>query len=137
MLTKKIKYGELNSKAKEIYNYQKVSAEFADYGYTTMWLNNDWEGADFLAVHLDGETFLKVQLKSRLSFAKKYAGKDIYMCFREKGITYLYPHDELLKILKIDDENSSDRTWKQKGVWSNKTITKKNQPLLDKYKISS
>lgn len=95
----KINYNHLNVKAKEIYNFQKVSSIFADYGFTTMWLNNDWEGADFIAVHNDGMTTLKVQLKGRMSFDKKYLNKDIYICFREDEQTYLYPHDELLDLI--------------------------------------
>jgi hypothetical protein len=54
MQLKKIDYNNLNLKAKEMYNFQKVSAILADYGFTTMWLNNDWEGADFIAIHTDG-----------------------------------------------------------------------------------
>ncbi len=60
MKLEKIEYENLNAKVQEMYNFQKVSAKLADYGFTTMWLNNDWKGADFLAVHADGNTFLKV-----------------------------------------------------------------------------
>ena len=75
-----------------MFNFQKASAKLADYGFTTMWLNNDWQGADFIAVHVDGNTYLKVQLKDRLSFNRKYIGKDIYICFISDGDIYLYPH---------------------------------------------
>ena len=71
MKFEKIVYSDLNSKAKEMYNFQKVSATLADYGFTTMWLNNDWQGAVFIGVHADGVTDIKVQLKGRLSFNKK------------------------------------------------------------------
>ena len=77
----RIEYEKLNSKAQEMYNFHKVAAQLADYGFTCMWLSNDWLGADFIAVHADGVTDIKVQLKSRLSFAKKYVGKSIYICF--------------------------------------------------------
>jgi len=40
----KIKYEDLNARTKEMYNFQKVSAKLADYGFTTMRLNNDWQG---------------------------------------------------------------------------------------------
>jgi hypothetical protein len=33
----------------------------ADYGFLTMRLSDDWQGADFIAQHIDG-AFLKVQL---------------------------------------------------------------------------
>lgn len=85
MKLEKINYNDLNAKAQEMYNFHKVSAKLADYGFTTIWLNNDWLGADFLAIHVDGNTFLKVQLKGRLSFDRKYIGKNIYICFISNG----------------------------------------------------
>jgi hypothetical protein len=130
----KINYSDLNSKAKEMYNFHKVSAKLADYGYTCMWLNNDWQGADFIAVHIDGVTDLKVQLKARFSFAKKYEGKKIYICFINKdgGEIYLYPHDELLNIVVKDN---SAKTWIDEGIWSSPTLTKANKQLLESYKL--
>jgi len=130
MKLEKINYDELNSKAKEMYNFQKVSSKFADYGFTTMWLNNDWNGADFIAVHIDGITDIKVQLKSRLSFSKKYVDKDIYICFITSGDIYLYPHDIILN--KIE-HRISDRTWLNTGSWSSPSLTKENKELLKKY----
>ncbi|WP_078121926.1 hypothetical protein [Thiosocius teredinicola] len=132
MNLKKISYEELNSRAKEIYNFQKVSAVLADYGFATMWLNNDWEGADFIAVHVDGVTHLKVQLKGRLSFAKKYRGKNIHICFRENGETYLYPHDEVLGEV---ESRISDQTWVVEGKWSSNKLSKANQLLLEPYRL--
>jgi hypothetical protein len=70
----KINYNDLNSKQKENYNYHKVAAALADYGYDSMRLNNDWQGADFIAVKDD--EMLKVQLKGRFTIDKKYIGKD-------------------------------------------------------------
>jgi hypothetical protein len=74
---KTIVYSQLNARQKENFNFLKVSAVLADYGYMTMRLNDDWQGADFIAQHIDGGTFLKVQLKSRLAFGTKYQGKDL------------------------------------------------------------
>lgn len=129
---KKIEYNKLNSKAKEMYNFQKVSAVLADYGYTTMWLNNDWEGADFIAVHVDGITSLKIQLKGRLSFYKKYMNKDLYICFREDNDVYLYPHDEVLQ--KMSFQNS-DKTWIEKDGWSTPKLSKNQKKILEEYKL--
>jgi hypothetical protein len=129
---KKIDYNNLNAKAKEIYNYQKFSGVMADYGYTTMWLNNDWEGADFIAVHIDGETTLKIQLKGRFSFNKKYVGKNILVAFIENENYYIYPHDEILEIL---DFTKNDKTWLEHGKWSCPKLTKKYKELLEQYKL--
>jgi hypothetical protein len=130
MIFEKIKYSELNSKAKEMYNFQKVSAKLADYGFTTMWLNNDWLGADFIGVHADGITDIKVQLKGRLSFSQKYLGKNIYMCFIADGNVYLYPHDEVLGKL---EHRISDQKYVKTGSWSTQNLTKQNKELLKNY----
>ena len=130
MKLEKIDYNSLNSKAKEMYNFQKVSAKLADYGYTTMWLNNDWQGADFIAVHIDGVTDIKVQLKGRISFNKKYIGKNIYICFIADGEVYLYPHDNILALL---EHRILDKTWISTGSWSSPKLTKENRELLKDY----
>ena len=64
------------------YNFQKVSSKLADYGFNCMWLNDDWQGADFIACHIDGDRFIKIQLKGRqvtLVVSKKTEGK--FVCF--------------------------------------------------------
>lgn len=129
---KKINYNDLNSKAKEMYNYQKFSSVLADYGYTTMWLNNDWEGADFIGIHCDGETTIKVQLKGRLTFSKKYIGKSIFVCFIENNTYYLYPHDEVLKLV---EESISDKKWISDGSWSTPKMSNKFQTILEKFTL--
>jgi hypothetical protein len=128
----KISYVNLNSKAQEMYNFAKVSAKLAEYGFTSMWLNNDWQGADFIAVHCDGATDIKVQLKGRLSFNRKYIGKDIYIAFICNDDIYLYPHDLVLE--KIE-HRISDKTWLATGSWSTPSMTKENKKLLEEYKL--
>ena len=73
MFDKKIEYSKLNARQKENYNYHKVASALADYGYDCMRLNNDWEGADFIAVR--GDKMLKVQLKEGLQFRKNIKRK--------------------------------------------------------------
>lgn len=132
MKLQRIEYEKLNPKAQEMYNFHKVAAQLADYGFTSMWLNNDWQGADFIAVHADGITDIKVQLKGRLSFAKKYKGKSIYICFINSGDVYLYPHDEVLE--KVETR-ILDKTWQAKGTWSTPSLTAENKRLLAEYKL--
>lgn len=55
---KRVPYAELNCRQQESYNFQKVSAVLADFGFTTIRLSDDWRGADFMTQHVDGETFL-------------------------------------------------------------------------------
>ena len=81
---KKILYGKLNSKQKENFNFHKVASALADYGYNSLRLNDDWQGADFIAVN--GDNMLKVQLKGRFTVDKKYIGKSILIAFIENKI---------------------------------------------------
>ncbi|PKL53445.1 MAG: hypothetical protein CVV36_07025 [Candidatus Methanoperedenaceae archaeon HGW-Methanoperedenaceae-1] len=134
-----IPYNKLNSKQKENYNFQKVSSILADYGFNTLRLSDDWQGADFIAAHKDGETFLKVQLKSRLTFSKKYLGKDIWVCFPHKKDEeiepdwYLYPHDEFKNKLNGTMDFQETDSWKKQGGYSTNKPNKKVLSLLEKY----
>lgn len=132
MKLEKVEYKNLNAKAKEMYNFHKVASKLADYGFTSMWLSNDWQGADFIAVHIDGTTDIKVQLKGRLSFSKKYVGKNIYICFIANGEIYLYPHDLVLELV---EDKISDRTYLTTGSWSTPKLSKFFEDLLSDYKL--
>lgn len=80
----KIDYAALNDRQKENYNFQKIAAILADYGFNCIRLSDDYMGADFLALHIDGTTVLKVQLKGRLNLENKYIGKELFVAFLEK-----------------------------------------------------
>ena len=71
-MLKEIEYSQLNAKQQEIYNFQKLAAVLADYGYNCIKLADDWQGADFLAYHIDGRNTIRVQLKGRIMIDKKY-----------------------------------------------------------------
>lgn len=110
----KIDYNQLNSKQKENYNYHKVASALADYGYDSMRLNNDWQGADFIAVKND--EMLKVQLKGRFTVDKKYINKEIYIAFIENNVVKMYYHDEAVNMLP-DNIKQSD-SWDIQGSYS-------------------
>lgn len=110
----KIDYNQLNSKQKENYNYHKVASALADYGYDSMRLNNDWQGADFIAVKND--EMLKVQLKGRFTVDKKYIDKEIYIAFIENNVVKMYYHDEAVNMLP-DNIKQSD-SWDIQGSYS-------------------
>ena len=116
MSFKAIKYEELNTRQKENYNFQKVSGVFADFGFKTILLSDDWNGADFLAVHINGEVILKILLKGRLTFAKKYFGKDLHVCFRDNQDWFVYPHDELFDKLPSEDRITNTKSWGEEGA---------------------
>ena len=88
MFQKKIQYSDLNAKQKENYNFHKVTSALADYGYNSMRLSDDWQGADFIAI--SGDDMIKVQLKGRITIDKKYIGKNIYVAFIENETIKIY-----------------------------------------------
>jgi hypothetical protein len=107
----RVEYNDLNSRQREIYNFQKVSGLLADFGFATYRLIDDWEGADFLAVPFNGSEILRVQLKGRLTFDKKYEGKDLWVCFRHAGSVYLYPHDIVLSEMLNTTNIGNTASW--------------------------
>ncbi|MCF7847145.1 MAG: hypothetical protein K9M51_03930 [Candidatus Gracilibacteria bacterium] len=135
MIFSHISYKNLNSRQKENYNFHKVSAVLANYGFTSIRLTDDWQGADFIASHIDGETFIKVQLKGRLTFDKKYLNKEIWVAFPYKEDWYLYPHDDLTNELKESLNFKNTTSWQDKGAYSYNSISKPTLKLLSKYKL--
>lgn len=131
---KRIRFKELNARQKENFNFQKVASTLADYGFNCMRLSDDWQGADFIACHIDGSTFVKIQLKSCLTFQKKYISKDIYIAFPQYGKWYLYSHDKLLKHKAFDSMKETE-SWKEKGAFHWPRISKEQEKLLDQYAI--
>jgi hypothetical protein len=130
-----ISYENLNSKQKEAYNLQKVASILADLGFVTIRMTSDWGGADFIAQHIHGE-FLKVQLKSRLTFSKAYSNKGLYICFGERNPVrwYLYPHDEMLKMNR-DKGCIGPKFWEENEKYSNPHPSKPQRALLKPYEL--
>lgn len=118
MKFEKIDYYKLNARQKENYNFHKVASALAYYGYDSMRLNNDWEGADFISVNKD--EMIKVQLKSRFTVAKKYLYKDIFIAFIEDGQVKIYNHDEAVSLLS--ENIITSKSWVNDGAYTmNKT----------------
>lgn len=131
----KINYTDLNARQKENYNFQKVSAVLADYGFVTLRLTDDRQGADFIAQHIDGENFLKIQLKGRLTFSKKYVGKGLFVAFYAEENWYLYPHDELLEIILTSSKIGETVSWKDEGLYTFPKLSQQLREELAIYKI--
>lgn len=115
----RIAYGDLNPRQQENYNFQKIAGRLANYGFNCLRLSDDWQGADFIACHLDGETFLKVQLKGRLVIDRKYIGKNVYIAFLHGDNCYVYPHDDFLdRLLALGKlgARGSNETWETLGI---------------------
>jgi hypothetical protein len=122
---RRIKYADLkNTRRRENYNFAKLCGVMADYGFNLLRLSDDWEGADAIAVHIDGKTYLRVQLKGAgLTFEKKYLRKDIWMaCPSEGHGWYVYPHDSVLAHVAKKRFFRDTASWREKGQfkWTRK-----------------
>ncbi|WP_350655126.1 hypothetical protein, partial [Pseudoalteromonas sp. D48-MNA-CIBAN-0056] len=131
----KVNYKELNAKQQENYNMLKLGAVLADYGFDLIRLNDDWQGADCIANHIDGNTYLKVQLKGRLTIDKKYIEKDLYIAFRNGDDWYLYPHDELIEKLHSTGIALHTSSWIEKGHYSWPTFSARIEETIEPYKL--
>src|SRR5689334_2430524 len=114
----KVRYENLNARQKENYNFQKVAGRLADYGYNCLRLNDDWHGADFLAVHVDGNAVLRVQLKGRFSLDAKYRGRSLHIAFMTTDAYYVYPHDDILAVVESRGRFSETASWAERGNYT-------------------
>jgi hypothetical protein len=130
----RIRYDLLNARQKEAFNFQKVSAVLADYGFITILLSSDWAGADFIALHLDGTT-RKVQLKGRFTIDKMYLKQDLYICFRDGEQWFIYSHDELVDKVLATSSIAATESWMTGGGYSFPGLSVKLRELLQPYRI--
>jgi frataxin-like iron-binding protein CyaY len=119
---KGISYAELNARQKELFNFQKIAATLADFGFNCIKLADDWQGADFIAYHANDTTTLKVQLKSRLTIGQKYCGKEIWMAFPYGGYWYLIEHDLLIEKVGRHTNWLNSDSWKIKHGYNSTSI---------------
>ena len=131
----RVRYRDLNARQKENFNFMKLSAVLADFGFAMLRLTDDWQGADFIAQHIDGDTFVKVQLKGRAVVDKKYEGKDLYIAFRSGSSWYLYPHDEVLRELLTRTGIGQTKSWREKGGYSFPGLSDVIRSILKPYRI--
>ena len=135
-----VSYGDLNSRQKENFNFQEVSALLAQFGFMTIRLSSDWESADFIAQHIDGITFLKVQLKGSFAIDKKFQGKDLYICFPDcpfpnRKTWYLCPHDKLVSEAIEVTNIGNTAAWLVDGFYRAAKPPKLLQPFLEVFAL--
>jgi len=123
-----VPYDERNARQKELFNFQKIAATLADYGFNCIKLADDWQGADFIAYNVTDTSTLKVQLKSRLTINKKYCGKDIWIAFPHKSSWYLVQHDCLVEKVREHTDWLIADSWTKMDGYSSTSI---NSGLLE------
>lgn len=132
----RVPYRELNALQQENYNFHKVATRLADYGFNCIRLSDDWQGADFIAMHVNGDTFLKVQLKGRMWIDRKYSGKNIHIAFWHGAVLYIYDHDKLVQFVEDGGHIGADATvWHSEGRRSWPTPPAWARPWLADYEV--
>lgn len=126
----KINYSELSPKQKEIYNFQKISAYLADYGFNCIKLSDDWNGADFLAYHPNEKDTLRVQLKSRITIDRKYMNKELHIAFPVENGWCLINHDSLVTVIQETTNWLESKSWLENGKYHSATLNKQLSNLL-------
>ena len=118
---RRVAYDELNTKQKDIFNFQKVASLFADYGFNCIKLSDHSQGTDFLAFHSDEVITLKVLLQTSLAIYKRCMNKHLYVCFPVPNVVgrtwYLIHHDELVGIIGRVTNWSNMRSWFDEGMY--------------------
>ncbi len=132
----RINYAKLNSRQQENYNFHKVASVMADYGFNCIRLSDDFLGADFIAMHIDGSTFLRIQLKGRFSFDQKYLGRGLHIAFRDGEAWFLYPHDDVRQEIVNAGllEGTRSKAWID-GTRSWPSVPKKLQAFIEPYRL--
>lgn len=134
MIREKVRYEDLNARQQEAHNFQKVSGLLADYGYITIKLSDDWSGADFIAQHWKSEDFLKVQLKGRLLFDSKYAGKNLHLAFPNGKDWYVAPYDELVDLVAEVSSFQETESWKG-GKYSFPKLSVDQLRVIERFRL--
>lgn len=132
---KQVQYDALNARQQENYNFQKLSAILADFGFITHRLSDDWNGADMIAQHIYEDFFFRIQLKGRLTFSKKYQGKEIWIAFRKEETWFLYPHDAVLKAAFNLTNVANTDSWITAGGYSFPNVPEALLPALSEYEL--
>ena len=119
----KVVYSKLKGGAQEAFNSGKLAGVMARYGYELTPIQNDAEGADFIAYRV-GEPALLIQLKGRPTVAKKYEGKDIWIAFPnenpDSNVMYMVPHDTLIEIWRENQPRGrafESKSWMDGGQY--------------------
>ena len=131
----RVNYTSLNTRGKRVYNFQKVSAVLADYGFKCIRLSGDSNGADFLAYHMPSDDQIPVRPKTRLTVEKKYENKGLWIAFPVSEDWYLLKHDKLRDIVGKRTPALENEAWRRDGRLSWPSPTKALLEGIEPYRI--
>ena len=72
-----------------------------------------------------------MQLKGRWTIDKKYIGRNIWVAFPDRGVWYVAPHDEMLR---LGQRHTGTESW-IKGTYSKSPLSKSDREELAAYRF--
>ncbi len=130
-----IDFEKLTNTHKRQYNYLKVSAALASYGFFSQELLPNNEPADFIAHHHSGTSQLSVLLKSRLTLASHLEHQNLSIAFYERGYWYVYPHDDVMDFACQTSSITNTTSWQQKGMYTFPQLSDKYRQFLKPWRL--
>ena len=138
----KVDNRQLNARQQEVYNFHHIAACLAKYGYATYVIRDDWSGGDMFARHMISGEPMTIQIKSRITFDRKYIGKGLWIGFPEQDgqSVFVYPHDGVLnrylaarqaRNLPLED----NLAWERDGIAHWVKPTKELLTILQPYRL--
>lgn len=133
----RVDYKDLTAKQKEAFNFAKLSAVLADYGFSCTRVVDDDKGPDFVAYHAPSGRMLPVQQKSALSVHKVYEGKGLWIAFHVDQIWYLLEHDRLRDFVAELTNMLNTATAEREGRIFSHRPPKRLLAALEPYRMSA
>jgi hypothetical protein len=140
----KVDYSTLNARQQEVHNFHIIGALLARHGFATYPIRDDWNGGDMFARHM---TDLKrgamvIQIKSRVTFDRKYINKQLWIGFPFGVDAYVYPHDETLaeyrRLRAVRNQPlEASKAWSEGGCVHWPTPTEELRVLLAPYLLGA
>lgn len=100
-MLEQIEYQSVHCKAQETYSFHKMAAILADYGSNGLWFNHNWNSTDGIAIHIDGISDFKSQLKGAVSYTQKNRAQKLYIALFELSYLYIDAHNFILHKWKM------------------------------------
>jgi hypothetical protein len=121
---------KLTSDAVEVVNRNALVTVALNQGYNAYLPVYD-NGIDLILLNeATGDTRL-VQLKGRWTIDKKYIGRNIWVAFPDRGVWYVAPHDEMLR---LGERHTGTDSW-AKGTYSKSPLSKTDREELAAYRF--
>lgn len=85
---------------------------------------------------------LTIQVKSRMTLARKYQNKDIWIAFIQDDDIFVFPHDLVLREFhdlqkKKGVPVEASRAWRDEGIIHWRRLTKDLKKILAPYRLPS